>query len=31
MTGAVDNSPNLRFGSNVLSQRKEAVRKEEYF
>lgn len=31
MTGIVDNSPNLRFGSSVLSSRKEAVRREDYF
>ena len=31
MTGVVDNSPNLRFSTNVLSQRKELIRKEDYF
>jgi hypothetical protein len=30
-TGVVDNSPNLRFASNVLSQRKEEVRKKDGF
>ena len=29
ITGIVDNSPNLRFGTNVLSQRKESIRRED--
>jgi hypothetical protein len=31
ITGTVENSPNLRFSSNVLSQRKENIRKEDGF
>ena len=31
VTGGVVNSPNLRFGSSVLSQRKEAIRREDEF
>jgi hypothetical protein len=29
--GIVDNSPSLRFASNILSQRKEKVRKKDGF
>ena len=31
MTGIVVNSPNIRFGTTVLSQRKELIRKEDEF
>ena len=30
-TGVVDNSPNLRFASNILSERKEEIRKKDGF
>ena len=31
MTGVIDNSPNLRFGTSMLSERKELIRKQDIF